>query len=66
MSKKFAVPNFAQALIAKAIGLNPANVAVVHETDALITFLQYLPRKMFLVEKVDGTVIRMEDKCGNQ
>lgn len=62
MAKKFTVPNFAQALIAKAIGLNPANVAVVHETDASITFLQYLPRKMFLVGKVDGTMIDQSDK----
>ena len=56
-TKKFTVPNWGQALIARAVGLDPANVAVEHEDDRNISFVQYLPHKSFLVCKVDGVVI---------
>ena len=53
----FSVPNWAQALIARNAGLNPDKVAVRHEDDRNIAFLQYDPRQDVLVCKVDGTVI---------
>lgn len=54
---KFSVPNWAQALIARSAGLDPNKVAVRHEDDRNISFLQHMPRKDVLVCKVDGTVI---------
>lgn len=54
---KFSVPNWAQALIARGAGLDPDNLAVRHEDDRNIAYLQYMPRKDILVCKVDGTVI---------
>ena len=56
-TKKFAVPNWTQALIARGIGLDPDKVVVRHEDDRNITFLQHMPRKEFLVSKADGSVI---------
>lgn len=50
----FTVPNWAQALIAKAAGLDPDKVAVRHENDRHIVFLQHMPRREILVNKVDG------------
>lgn len=57
-TKKFTVPNWGQALIAQALGLDPKNVAVEHDDDLHITFLQYLPRVQIQVCKATGTVIR--------
>ena len=54
---KYTVPNWAQEIIARAVGLDPSNVAVGHENDRYITFLQYMPHKEFLVCKQDGVVI---------
>ena len=59
-TKKFTVPNWGQALIAKAVGLDPSNVAVEHEDDRTITFVQYQPHRSVLVGKIDGTVIKSE------
>lgn len=57
-TKKFSVPNWGQALIAQALGLDPKNVAVEHDDDINITFLQYLPREQIQVCKVTGNVIK--------
>ena len=54
---KFTVPNWVQAQIAKAINLDPDNVVVRNEDDQSIYFLQYKPRKEFLVNKATGHVI---------
>lgn len=56
-AKKFVVPNWAQALIARGIGLDPKEIMVRNEDDRHITFLQHMPRKEFLVSKADGHVI---------
>lgn len=56
-TKKFTVPNWAQALLARGIGLDPNEVVVRNEDDRHITFLQHMPRKEFLVSKSDGKVI---------
>lgn len=45
-------------MIAQALGLDPKNVAVEHDDDLHITFLQYLPRVQIQVCKATGTVIR--------
>lgn len=66
MTKKFSVPNWSQSILATAIGLNPKNVAVEHEDDRCIVFQQYMPHCTVTVGKIDGTVIRTEDKNGNQ
>ena len=63
--KKFSVPNWGQAVIARAVGLDPKNVSVEHDDDRCIVFLQYMPHRTVTVEKIDGTVIRTEDKNGN-
>ena len=57
-TKKFTVPNWGQAVIARAINLDPKNVTVAHENDRLITFLQFMPREEIIVCKIDGAVIR--------
>ena len=54
MTKKYAVPNWAQAALATAIGLNPKNVAVEYEDDRCIMFQQYLPHCVVTVGKTDG------------
>lgn len=54
---KFTVPNWSQALIARSVGLDPDNVAVSHEDDRNISFLQYKPRREYLVCKTDGILI---------
>ncbi len=48
------VPNWAQSLIARAAGLDPEKLAVRHENERHIVFLQYMPRQEILVCKVDG------------
>lgn len=66
MAKKFTVPNWVQALIARAVDLDPNKVAVEHDDDRCIVFQQYLPHCVVTVGKIDGTVIRTEGSCGNQ
>ena len=51
---KYTVPNWYQSLIARQVGLDPADVAVGYEDDARITFLQYKTRKEIVVEKKTG------------
>lgn len=53
-TKKYTVPNWAQALMASAAGLDPNKVAVSHEDDTYISFLQYMPRREFTVRKSTG------------
>ena len=65
-AKKYAVPNWAQAVLAQAVGLDPANVSVAHEDDRTISFQQYQPYCTVLIGKVDGSVIREGHSCGNQ
>ena len=57
-TKKYTVPNWGQKAIARALDLDPNNIAVEHEDDRLIAFVQYSPREQILVSKADGTVIR--------
>ena len=57
MTKKHSVPNWAQSLIAKAVGLDPDKVVVEHEDDRHISFLQFQPRKTILVGKTSGTQV---------
>ena len=54
----FTTPNWSQALIARAAGLNPDNIAVRHEDSLNIAFLQYVPRQEILVCKKTGNIIR--------
>lgn len=53
---RYTVPNWAQAIIARAVNLDPNMVGVKHENDRNITFLQYNPRKEISISKVDGSV----------
>ena len=57
----YPVPNWAQAIIARAVNLDPNKVAVEHENDRNISFLQYNPRKKVSVSKVDGSVTETMD-----
>ena len=59
---RYKVPNWAQACLAKAAGLDPEKVAVEHDGDTTVTFLQYIPRKRILVSKADGSVITRQDQ----
>ena len=59
MTKKYAVPNWSQSVLAREVGLDPDNVAVEHEDDMRITFLQHMPRKTFMVSKRTGDVTEM-------
>ena len=56
MSKKFSVPNWGQSALAKAAGLDPKNVAVEHEDERVIAFVQFVPHCSVLVGKTDGTM----------
>lgn len=58
-TKKYTVPNWGQATIARAVGLEPQKVAVRMEDETLIVFLQYMPRKEFFVNKKTGKVTQM-------
>lgn len=53
---RFPVPNWAQALIAMAVGLDPNNIAVRLDDDSRIVFLQYMPRAEYCVDKKTGTI----------
>ena len=61
-TKKFSVPNWSQSILAKAIGLDPENVAVEHEDDKCIVFLQYMPHIVVTVGKIDGTTIIQKEE----
>lgn len=66
-TKKYTVPDWGQATIARAAGLDPKKLAVEHEDDRKIIFLQYLPRKTIRVSKKDGSVHTEEEgKYGNR
>ena len=54
---KFTVPNWVQTQIAKAVNLDPDKVVVRNESEDSICFLQHMPRKEFIVNKVTGHVI---------
>lgn len=64
MTKKYAVPNWSQSVLAREIGLNPKNVAVEHDDDRCIVFQQYLPHCVVTVGKIDGTVVKTGDTYG--
>ena len=66
MGKKFAVPNWAQSILARAVGLDPGTVSVEHEDDQTIVFMQYEPHCSLLVGKAEGKVIKKEELYGNQ
>lgn len=50
----YTVPNWAQALIARAAGLDPEKVMVRTDNDRHIVFLQHMPRVEIMVNKVSG------------
>lgn len=52
------VPNWAQAQIARAVGLDPGGIVVRHEDEGNIVFLQFSPRQEVLVCKKTGNSIR--------
>ena len=62
----YTVPNWAQSQMAKAAGLEPANVAVELENDHQIVILQYMPRSRILVSKADGSIIHKQDKFAEE
>lgn len=51
------VPNWAQAQIAKAVGLDPNSVAVRHEDDRNIVFLRYKDHAEIMVCKISGQIL---------
>lgn len=55
--KKHSVPNWGQSVLARAVGLEPANVAVSHEDDRNISYIQYQPYMEITVGKADGAVV---------
>lgn len=54
--KKYTVPNWGQALIAKAKGLDPRELSVINDSDYLISFLEHKTRNNYLIDKRDGSV----------
>ncbi len=56
---KFTVPNWGQAVIARAAKLDPNKVVVRSENERNICFLQHMPRKEFFVDKITGDVLEM-------
>ncbi len=55
-ASKFTVPNWGQAQLAKCVGLDPGKMVVSLENDQLIVFLQHMPRKEYILNKVTGKV----------
>ena len=53
---RFAYPNWVQRLIADAAGLQGRAIAVRHEDDASILFLDHKTRDEYCVNKEDGKV----------
>lgn len=51
------VPNWAQAQMAKAVGLEPDSVAVRHEDDRKIVFLHYKDHVEIIVCKISGQIL---------
>ena len=62
----YTVPNWAQALIARAAGLDPDKLMVCNENDRNISFLQHFPRADIIVSKVTGEKTVTQDKYANQ
>ena len=50
------MPNWGQALIAQAVGINPDSVVVRVDDDRSILFLELKTRAEYLVSKVTGEV----------
>ena len=53
---KFSEPNWAQKLIAKAIGLEPAEIVVRTDSEDMIVLLAHKTRVEYIVNKVTGKV----------
>lgn len=53
----FAVPNWAQEVLAKAAGLQLAVPAIVVDNDVSVTFMDLVTRDRFIVNKKDGRVV---------
>ena len=53
----FAVPNWAQEVLAKAAGLQLAAPAIVIDNDTCVTFMDLATRDRFIVNKKDGRVV---------
>ena len=62
----YTIPNWAQALIAVAAGLDPENVVVGHENERNISFLQHNPRADIIVSKVTGEKSVMQAKYADR
>lgn len=54
---KFTCPNWAQALIARTINLDPEGITVRREDERNIVFLEYSSRKEYIVNKETGKVV---------
>lgn len=53
---KFTVPNWAQALIAKAASIEASSLAVRLDNDSFVCFMDLKTRKEYIVSKSDGAV----------
>ena len=53
----FAVPNWAQEVLARAAGLQMAVPAIVIDNDVCVTFMDLVTRDRFIVNKKDGRVV---------
>ena len=56
---KLVYPNWAQAILARSVGLDPEGVTVRMEDDLRIVFLEHKTRKDHCVDKRTGKVIVM-------
>ena len=54
---KFAVPNWCQELIARAVNLDPDGISVRMEDDSKIVLLEHRTRKEYIINKTTGTVV---------
>lgn len=54
---KFSVPNWMQAKVAEAIGLDPKGVVVRLEDESRIVFLVHKTREEYSVNKTTGNVV---------
>lgn len=54
---KFKVPNWGQALIANAVGLDPNAVVVRTEDDKNICFLHSKSQTEFVIDKTTGKMV---------
>ena len=53
----FSVPNWAQARIAEAVGLNVDSVVVIIDNDTVVGFMHLKSRDRVLVNKLDGKLV---------